>query len=74
MSPVALDKYVFLNQKIVDIFLISPQKICYGTQWGTSNQKKKKKKKILWRNSKNIFLIPQLIWIYEWLLLGNTNG
>ena len=52
----------FFNQKNVDIFPISPQKhmlwvLIRGASMSTHNM-------FLWRNTKNIFLLPPLIWSY----------
>ena len=58
----------FFQPKSTDIFLISPQKhmLWYSLEvphWGTSNEYPQHM--FLWRNKKNIFLIPPQIWSYD---------
>ena len=71
LDYIAPDKVLFSQPKIVDIFLISPQKhnlhknICCGYSLearhkGASNEYPQHM--FTWRNKKNIFLIPTLIW------------
>ena len=74
---IALDKmFFFFNPKVLIFFLFLHENICCGysleaSHWGTSNEYPQYM--FSWRNNKNIYLIPTLIWSYgRWVVVFST--